>query len=257
MGEVYRARDTRLNRTVALKVVNAEWSNRDEGRRRFEREAQTISRVSHPNVCALYDVGREDDQAFLVMEFVEGETLAARIARGPMPIRDVVNFGQAMARGLEAAHLQGVVHRDFKPANVILSKSGVKVLDFGLARALADERSLDQTGTVSFANTGPGTVIGTLPYMAPEQVRGLEADARSDVFALGAVLYEMATGRRAFMASGQADLVSALLTEQPPPASSVQAGVPGLLERIIAQCLEKDADARLQTAGEVAARSRS
>jgi eukaryotic-like serine/threonine-protein kinase len=209
MGEVYRARDTRLNRTVALKVVSPAWSNSEEGRQRFEREARVVSQISHPNVCTLFDVGRADDREFLVMEFVEGVTLQARLERGPLPQQDVIGLGQAIASGLDAAHREGVVHRDLKPGNIILSRNGVKILDFGLARTLTDEPSGGDE-TRGF-NTGmAGAVLGTLPYMAPEQLQGGRVDARTDVFALGAVLYEMATGRRAFDATSQAGIIAAL-----------------------------------------------
>lgn len=250
MGEVYRARDTRLERTVALKVVRPELAVSDEGRGRFEREARAISQISHPNVCALFDVGREAGRQFLVMEFVEGDTLAARLLRGPLPLSDVLRLGQEMATGLDAAHRRGIVHRDFKPGNVLVSKHGAKVLDFGLARALADAGDGVETRTLS--TTAAGTILGTLPYMAPEQIQGSNTDARTDVFALGAVLYEMLTGRRAFQAPSQAAVIAAVTEGQPPSPSSLRKGVPTPLERLVAQCLAKDPDARPQTAGEVA-----
>ena len=251
MGEVYRARDTRLNRTVALKIVSPAWSNTEEGRQRFEREARAVSQINHPNVCALYDVGRAGDREFLVMEFVEGETLQTRLERGPLPQYDIIRLGQLIAGGLDAAHRQGVVHRDLKPGNIIIAKHGVKVLDFGLARTLSDEQS-DAAETRVFNTGASGTVLGTLPYMAPEQLQGGRVDARADVFALGAVLYEMATGRRAFAATSQAGIIAAVLEQQPPPLSSSNAGLSPLLDRLIAQCLAKDPDARPQSAGEVA-----
>ncbi len=250
MGEVYRARDTRLDRTVALKVVRTELAVTDEGRRRFEREARAISQISHPNVCALFDVGREAGREFLVMELVEGDTLAARLARGALPIADVLRLGRQMARGLDAAHRRGIVHRDFKPGNVLLSKHGAKVLDFGLARALGDGGEGVETRTLS--TTAAGTILGTLPYMAPEQIQGGRTDARTDVFALGAVLYEMLAGRRAFEAPSQAGIIAAVVEGQPPSPSSHRTGVPAPLERLVAQCLAKDPEARPQTAGEVA-----
>jgi serine/threonine protein kinase len=187
MGEVYRARDTRLNRTVALKIVSPAWANTEEGRQRFEREARVVSQIDHPNICALYDVGRTGDHEFLVMEFVEGETLERRLERGPLAAHDVISLGVAIASGLDAAHRQGVVHRDLNPGNIILSKTGIKILDFGLARSLSVEHN-DGAATRSFSTSVTGTVLGTLPYMAPEQLQGGRGDARADVFALGAVL---------------------------------------------------------------------
>ena len=252
MGEVYRARDTRLDRTVALKVVSPAWSDVEEGRRRFEREAKLVSQLSHPNVCALYDVGRAGDREYLVMEFVEGETLEARLARGPLTPAEIVRLGQSMASGLEAAHQQGVVHRDFKPGNVMLAKHGVKVLDFGLARALRDGRAIEVAETRSYETSAVGKILGTLPYMAPEQLQGSPVDPRADVFALGAVLYEMATGRRAFSATSQAGIIAAVLDQHPPPPSSVRAGLTPQFDRLIAQCLSKDPLERPQSAGEVA-----
>jgi eukaryotic-like serine/threonine-protein kinase len=240
MGEVYRARDTRLNRTVALKVMRPEWAVTETSRRRFDRESRVISQLNHPNICALYDVGTDGDRQYLVMEFVEGETLAARIQRGPIPPADVIRLGQAMASGLDAAHRQNVVHRDFKPSNVILSKSGIKILDFGLARAKSDEDAAPRAETRTLNTTEVGTVLGTLPYMAPEQLKGQQVDARADVFALGAVLHEMATGIRAFDAASQADLIAAVIDRDPPAASSLRPGVPALLDRVVSQCLSKD-----------------
>jgi len=252
MGEVYRARDTRLNRTVALKVMRPEWAVTETSRRRFDRESRVISQLNHPNICALYDVGTDGDRQYLVMEFVEGETLAARIQRGPIPPADVIRLGQAMASGLDAAHRQNVVHRDFKPSNVILSKSGIKILDFGLARAKSDEDAAPRAETRTLNTTEVGTVLGTLPYMAPEQLKGQQVDARADVFALGAVLHEMATGIRAFDAASQADLIAAVIDRDPPAVSSLRPGVPALLDRVVSQCLSKDPDARPHTGGEVA-----
>src|SRR5262245_60540388 len=207
MGEVYKARDTRLDRTVAVKVLPQRLSS-PEVRQRFEREAKTISQLSHPHICALYDVGREGETEYLVMEFLEGETLADRIGRGPMPVDQTLRIGTEIADPLDKAHRQGIVHRDLKPGNVMLTKSGVKLLDFGLAKAMAEPKQKDSVTSLptQHALTQEGTILGTFQYMAPEQLEGKEADGRTDIFALGATLYEMATGRKAFSASSQASL---------------------------------------------------
>ena len=204
MGEVYRARDSRLDRDVAIKVLPAHLSSNEELRQRFEREAKTISQFSHPHICALYDIGREGDADYLVMEFLEGETLAARLVKGPLPTEQLLRFSIEIADALDKAHRQGIVHRDLKPGNVMLTKTGVKLLDFGLAKFQASPREAALSGVSRLATeaqasaplTERGTVLGTFQYMAPEQLEGGEADARSDIFAFGAVLYEMATGRR-------------------------------------------------------------
>jgi len=214
MGEVYRARDTRLERTVAIKVLPEHLSMTPEARQRFEREAKTISRLSHPHICALHDVGREGEIDYLVMEYLEGETLADRLARGNLPQDQALRHGAEIAQALDTAHRQGVVHRDLKPGNVMLTKSGVKLLDFGLARATAavvtDASSLTALPTRA-SLTQEGTILGTLQYMSPEQLEGREADPRTDIFALGAVLYEMASGKRAFEGKSQASLISAIM----------------------------------------------
>ena len=198
MGEVYKARDTRLERTVAVKVLPSHMSSSPEVRQRFEREAKTISQLSHPHICALYDVGREGETEYLVMELLEGETLSERLAKGPLPLEQTLRYGQEIADALDKAHRQGIVHRDLKPGNVMLTKSGVKLLDFGLAKAMeapASRGSLTALPTQQ-ALTQEGTILGTFQYMAPEQLEGKEADARTDIFAFGCLLYEMATGRR-------------------------------------------------------------
>ena len=203
MGEVYKARDTRLDRTVAVKVLQVHLTS-PEVRQRFEREAKTISQLSHPHICALFDVGREGETDYLVMEYLEGEPLSSRLDKGPLPLEQTLRYGMEIADALDKAHRQGIIHRDLKPANVMLTKTGVKLLDFGLAKAMTpvhrpSDLSAMQTITGKRGNlTQEGMILGTLPYMAPEQVEGKEADTRTDIFALGATLYEMATGERAF-----------------------------------------------------------
>ncbi|HVS02179.1 MAG TPA: serine/threonine-protein kinase, partial [Thermoanaerobaculia bacterium] len=257
MGEVYEARDTRLGRTVAIKVLPEGLARDGERRARFEREARTVSQLSHPHVCTLHDVGEEEGVSFLVMEHCEGETLAARLERGALPLPEVLRHGAQIAEALDAAHRRGVVHRDLKPANVMLTRSGVKLLDFGLARLAAEgaETGADlPTMTMGAGRplTEEGTVLGTYPYMAPEQVEGQEADARADIFALGAVLYEMATGRRAFDGASAASVMAAVLRAEPEPLSKVQPVAPPALDHVVARCLAKDREERWQSAKDVA-----
>ncbi|HET7747472.1 MAG TPA: serine/threonine-protein kinase, partial [Vicinamibacteria bacterium] len=214
MGEVYRARDTRLDRTVAIKVLPAALSSDPDRRARFEREARAISALSHPHICALFDVGRQDETDYLVLEYVEGQTLAERIAKGPLPIEQVLRHGFEIADALDKAHRQGIVHRDLKPGNVMLTKSGAKLLDFGLARLTALDKgdpTVSALPTQEKSLTDAGTVLGTFQYMSPEQLEGKPADARSDIWALGCVLFEMATGRKAFTGTTQASLIGAIL----------------------------------------------
>jgi Tol biopolymer transport system component len=247
MGEVYRARDTRLDRSVAVKVLPAELAHRAELRARFEREAKTISSLNHPNICALYDVG--DD--YLVMELLEGENLADRIARGPLPIEQLLRTGIEMADALDKAHRRGIVHRDLKPANIMLTKSGAKLLDFGLAKESPLGGDVQTDATVAKALTSEGTIVGTFQYMSPEQLEGANADARTDIFALGAVLYEMATGRRAFEGKSRAKLIASILGTQPPPIAQLRPMTPPALDRVVQACLAKDPDDRWQTAHDV------
>ncbi|MFN2386830.1 MAG: protein kinase [Thermoanaerobaculia bacterium] len=255
MGEVYRARDTRLERTVAVKVLPTHLSSSPEVRQRFDREARTISQLSHPHICALYDVGHQDGVDYLVMEYLEGETLADRLtARGALPVEQMLRYGVQMADALDKAHRQGIVHRDLKPGNVMLTKSGVKLLDFGLAKALAPvstQSSLTAFPTQAPDLTAEGTLLGTLSYMAPEQLEGKEADARTDIFAFGCVLYEMATGRKAFSGTSQASLIGSILRDEPQPISQVQPMTPPTLDRVVKTCLAKDRDDRWQTAHDV------
>ena len=254
MGEVYRARDSRLGRDVAVKVLPPHLSSSAESRQRFEREARTISQLSHPHICALYDVGREGDTEYLVMELLEGETLADRLARGPLPLDHALRCGIEIADALDKAHRRGIVHRDLKPGNVMLSKSGVKLLDFGLAKVMepvSRQSSLTELPT-QHALTQEGTVLGTFQYMAPEQLEGKESDARTDVFALGCVLYEMVTGRRAFAATSQASLIGAILHKEPESMSQVEPMTPRALDRAVRRCLAKDPEDRWQSARDVA-----
>jgi len=252
MGEVYRARDTRLDRTVAIKVLPDHLSSQ-ESRKRFEREAKTISQLSHPHICALYDVGHEADVEFLVMEYLEGETLAARLARGPLPIEETLRDGIEITDALDRAHRQGIVHRDLKPGNIMLTKSGVKLLDFGLAKAIAPvaPRSSLTSLPTQAALTQEGAILGTFQYMAPEQLEGKEADARTDIFALGCVLHEMATGQPAFSGTTQASLIGAILHVEPPPVSSAAPLAPPLFDRVVRKCLAKNPDDRWQSASDV------
>ena len=256
MGEVYRAHDSRLGRDVAIKVLPSHLSASPELRMRFEREARAISQLSHPHICTLYDVGRQDGIDYLVMEHLEGETLAQRLERGPLPPDEVLRRGIEIADALSKAHRQGVVHRDLKPGNVMLTKSGAKLLDFGLARALEPAArepgsfagALSQTPTLTRPLTGEGLIVGTFQYMAPEQLEGAEADARSDVWAFGATLYEMATGRKAFEGHSHASLIASILKEQPRPIAELLPLSPPGLEHVVERCLAKDPDDRWQSA---------
>ncbi|MGH9317449.1 MAG: protein kinase domain-containing protein, partial [Thermoanaerobaculia bacterium] len=250
MGEVWKARDTRLGRAVAIKVLPSHMSASPEVRQRFEREAKTISQLSHPHICALHDIGREGETDYLVMEYLEGETLTDRLVKGPLPLEQTLRFGVEIADALDKAHRQGIVHRDLKPGNVMLTKSGVKLLDFGLAKAMAPAAPAGSLTALPTQQglTQEGTILGTFQYMSPEQLEGKEADARSDIFAFGAVLYEMATGRKAFSGSSQASLISAIMTSDPAPISSVQPMSPPALDRVVKTCLAKDPDERWQNA---------
>jgi len=258
MGEVYRAKDTRLDREVAVKVLPAHLSSSEEMRQRFEREAKAISQLSHAHICALYDVGREGDVEYLVMEYLEGETLSDRLGKGALPLEQTLKYGQEIADALDKAHRQGIVHRDLKPGNVMLTKSGVKLLDFGLAKAVApvgQQSGLTSLPTMAGGTgqnlTEAGTILGTFQYMAPEQLEGKEADARSDIFAFGAVLYEMATGRKAFTGKSQASLIGSILRDEPASISEVAPMTPPALNRVVRTCLAKDPEDRFQTAHDV------
>lgn len=248
---MYRARDTRLDRIVAIKVLPAHIANHDELRQRLEREARAISSLNHPHICTLFDVGHQDGIDFLVMEFLEGETLAQRLTKGPLPFDQAMRYAIEIAGALDRAHRQGIVHRDLKPANIMLTKVGAKLLDFGLAKYVAVTPTLSEN-TQTLALTSAGTILGTFQYMAPEQIEGKEADARSDIFAFGAVLYEMITGRKAFNGTSQPSLIAAILTAEPPPISSLQSLTPKALDRIVRTCLAKDPDDRWQSAADLA-----
>jgi Tol biopolymer transport system component/tRNA A-37 threonylcarbamoyl transferase component Bud32 len=260
MGEVYRARDSRLDRTVAIKVLARRFSSDPRLRERFEREAKAISALTHPHICTLYDVGSHDGTDFLVMEYLEGESLAERLARGPMPIEQVLRYGTEIAEALERAHRAGIVHRDLKPGNVVLTKSGAKLLDFGLAKFAETTTSDPNAATIAMSHqkslTEEGTIVGTFQYMAPEQLEARDADSRTDIFALGAVLYEMATGKRAFEAKTKASLIASILDRDPPPISTIQPITPPAFERLVRMCLAKDPDERWQSAHDVAAELR-
>ncbi|HUP48690.1 MAG TPA: protein kinase [Thermoanaerobaculia bacterium] len=252
MGEVYRARDTRLSRSVAIKVLPAEFAADARLRARFEREAKTISALSDPHICTLHDVGRENGLDYLVLEYCEGVTLAHRLERGPLPLEQVLRYGIEIAEALGRAHRAGVVHRDLKPSNIMITRSGIKLLDFGLAKQVAGVPSEDSGATTSFHVTEEGTFLGTIAYMAPEVLGGGEADARSDLFALGAVLYEMLTGTAAFSGTSKASVIAAILEREPQPVRALQPGAPPALERLIRKCLVKNPDERWESAHDLA-----
>ncbi len=251
MGEVYKAKDTRLDRAVAIKVLPAHLSQNEERRQRFEREARLVSSLSHPHICTLHDVGQQDGVDFLVLEFVEGVTLEQRLKGGPLPADQILRYALEITDALDKAHRQGVVHRDLKPANIMLTKSGTKLLDFGIAK-LAESAPLADALTELTSDQRPltseGMIVGTFQYMAPEQLEGKEADPRSDIFSLGTVLYEMATGRPAFTGKSKASLVASILSSEPPSLTSLQPMTPPALERVVKICLAKDPDDRWQTA---------
>jgi serine/threonine protein kinase len=248
MGEVYTAVDTRLDRTVAIKICTGHFTER------FEREARAISSLNHQHICALYDVGREDSTGYLVMEYLEGETLEARLQRGPLPIAEALRIATQIASALDAAHRKGVIHRDLKPSNVMLTRSGAKLLDFGLAK-MTEPTALAGTdgsaATLSRSLTAEGTILGTFQYMSPEHLEGKETDARSDIFAFGAMLYEMITGRKAFTGSSHASLIASIMSADPPPVSTIEPMASPALDRIVRRCLAKSPDDRWQSAGDL------
>jgi len=251
MGEVYKGRDPRLDRTVAIKILPEALGADPQFRDRFDREARTISQLDHPRICALYDVGEQDGTAFLVMQYLEGETLEHRLKKGALPIQEALTIAIQIADALAAAHKAGISHRDLKPGNIMLTKSGATLLDFGLAKATAPVGSVagvSMLPTTPPGLTAQGTILGTFQYMAPEQLEGKEADARTDIFAFGAVLYEMLTGQKAFDGKNQASLIGAILHIDPPAVTTLRPVVPPLLDRVVKKCLNKDADHRWQTA---------
>ena len=256
MGEVYRAKDTRLDRIVAIKVLPPHLADSPELRERFEREARTIASLNHPHICTLYDIGHRDGTDFLVMEYLEGETLAQRLVKGPLPLDQVLQYAVEISDALDKAHRKGVTHRDLKPGNIMLTKSGSKLLDFGLAKLQQDAAPatpLSQLPTLKENVTAQGTILGTLQYMAPEQVEGKndEIDGRTDIFAFGAVLYEMATGKKAFEGKSTASLIGAIMHLDPPPISALQPVTPPALDRLVKTCLAKDPEDRWQAARDV------
>src|SRR5215470_2804761 len=250
MGEVYRARDTRLERDIAIKILPTQFSTDPVRKQRFEREAKTISGLNHPHICVLHDIGSQDGIDYLVMECVEGETLAKRLEKGPLPLEQVLKYGAQISDALDKAHRSGVVHRDLKPGNIMLTKTGAKLLDFGLAKPASPLAStaVPTDLTKDSLATEHGTIVGTFQYMSPEQVEGKELDGRSDIFSLGAVLYEMLTGQRAFEGRSQLSVASAILEKEPDPISSVKPMTPPALEHVVRKCLAKTLDDRWQSA---------
>jgi serine/threonine protein kinase len=255
MGEVYRARDRRLDRTVAVKILPTQFADNAELRERFDREARLISSLSHPHICALFDIGLHDGISYIVIEHLEGETLASRLEKGRLKLDQALQIAVQIAGALDAAHRAGVVHRDVKPGNVMLTKSGAKLLDFGLARTggpLSNSSGLSVMPTTPAAVTAQGTILGTLQYMPPEQLDGAEADARSDIFAFGALVYEMVTGKKAFEGKSQASLIASIMSVDPPSIATLQPLAPTGLDRIIRKCLAKDPEERWQSAKDLA-----
>lgn len=252
MGEVYRARDTRLERTVAIKILPSHLSSDPVHKQRFEREAKTVSSLNHPHICTLHDIGSQDGVAYLVMECLEGETLAKRLEKGPLPLEQVLKLGAQIANALDKAHQAGIVHRDLKPGNIMLTATGAKLLDFGLAKPAAAVTEMTLTGaTQTTPVTQEGTIVGTFQYMSPEQIEGKELDGRSDIFSLGAVLYEMLTGQKAFQGKSQLSVASAILEKEPAPVSSIKPLTPLGLDYSIKKCLAKQPDARWQSASDL------
>jgi len=255
MGEVYRARDTRLDRSVAIKVLPASLTADANLKQRLEREAKAVSKLSHPHICTLHDIGQQDGVDFLVMELLEGETLEQRLVKGPLPPEQTVRYAGQISDALAKAHKLGIVHRDLKPANIMLTKAGAKLMDFGLARQSGPAPLASALTEMTMEHsklTGEGMLVGTFQYMAPEQLEGKEADARTDIFALGEVIYEMATGKPAFGGKSRASLIAAILTTEPAPITQLQPLTPVALERVVKKCLAKDPDDRWQSASDLA-----
>src|ERR1700677_3366817 len=260
MGEVYRALDTRLDRAVAIKILASHLSSSPELKQRMEREGRAISSLNHPHICQLYDIGSQDGTDYLVMELLDGETVAERIRKGALPLSEVLKIGAEVAAALDFAHRAGIVHRDLKPANIMLTKSGAKLMDFGLAKpfgmtASASGAAPSFTAVATMTGLSPasplttaGSIVGTIQYMSPEQIEGKEADARSDIFALGAVLYEITTGRRPFDGKSQLSLASAILEKDPATIRTLKPLTPAAVERVVSSCLAKNPEDRFQTA---------
>src|SRR5271165_3458470 len=253
MGEVYRARDATLKRDVAIKVLPEYWSRDPERLRRFEQEAQATAALNHPNIVSIFHVGQYDGSPYIVTELLQGETLRERLRKGPMRLREVLDYGVELARGLAAAHDAGIIHRDLKPENIWMTKDGrIKILDFGLAKLDPSKAASTDAETVSLdPQSHPGQVLGTVGYMSPEQVRGQVADARSDIFAVGVILYEMLTGKAAFRKATSADTMSAILNEDPPAVSQIAPSVPPGLQRVVTRCLAKNPTQRIQHASDL------
>src|SRR5438445_376261 len=253
MGEVYRARDTRLDRIVAVKILPDHLANRAELRERFDREARTVASLNHPHICSLFDIGHQDGIDFLVMEYLEGETLAERLKKA-LPLEQVLQFAIEIADALDKAHRKGVTHRDLKPSNIMLTKTGAKLLDFGLAKLrpeAAPATPLSELPTEPDAITAQGAIVGTLRYMAPEQLESKGVDARTDIFAFGSVVYEMATGKRAFEGKSQASIIGAIMSSEPLPMSSLQPMTPPAMDRLVKKCLAKEPEERWQAASDL------
>ena len=255
MGEVYKARDTRLDRTVAIKVLPSEVAGDPDLRARFEREARAVAALDHPHICGIYDVGTSIGTHYLVMPHLEGQTLAARLEKGPLPLDQALKIATEIADALDKAHRQGIIHRDLKPANIMLTKSGSKLLDFGLAKLRPQAGPVSMSGMTRMATRAPetahGTILGTVQYMAPEQVEGKDVDARTDIWALGAVMYEMVTGARPFSGDTAASVIGAILKDQPPPITARQPLAPHAFDHLVRVCLAKDPDQRWQSAADV------
>src|SRR5215469_4872261 len=248
MGEVYSAKDPRLGRQVAIKILPSAYAADSLGLQRFEQEARAAAQLNHPNIVAIYDIGTSEGAPYVVLELLEGETLRQRIAGGPLPVRKVIDYAIQIALGLAAAHDHGIVHRDLKPENIFITSDGrVKILDFGLARVIPG-KGIEEPGLTVSQHTDPGTVLGTMGYMSPEQVRGKPADQRSDIFSLGVILYEALTGKRAFGGDSSAEVMSAILREEPSDLSVLGHPVAPALDRILRHCLEKNREQRFQSA---------
>ena len=253
MGEVYRARDTRLNRDVAVKILPAAFARDPERMRRFQQEAQAVAALNHPNILAIHDFGEHEGSPYIVTEFLDGETLRVRLSAGALPVRKASEYAEQIARGLAAAHEKGIVHRDLKPENIFVTRDGrVKILDFGLAKLVRQEGALAADAATLASQTEPGVVMGTVGYMSPEQVKGLAADYRSDIFNFGAVLYEMLSSKRAFHGDTSVETMSAILKQDPPELTETNRAVSPALGRIVRHCLEKNPEERFQSARDVA-----